>query len=127
VSAGTPDPAESLPFPSCRRSIATNLRIEAQPLGSAGADCDRLRLKEEEEVVRPAGLRVGSAQVEAAERMGARERSGASPVDVQVADVEALTRLLDAIRVGSEHCAGEAELRVVRDVERVVEVARADD
>src|SRR5207237_8927304 len=59
--------------------------------------------------------------------MGARERAGAFPVDVQVADVEALARLLDAIRDGGEDCAREAELRVVRDVERVVEVTRADD
>src|SRR5438105_8526583 len=59
--------------------------------------------------------------------MGARERSGAFPVDVQVADVEPPSRLLDAVLISCEDCAREAELRVVRDVERVVEVARADD
>src|SRR5439155_21226950 len=68
-----------------------------------------------------------SAQVEAAERMSARERSGAFPVDVQVADVEPPSRLLDAVPISCEDRTGQAELRVVRDVERVAEVARADD
>src|SRR5437773_7844448 len=59
--------------------------------------------------------------------MGARERSGAFPVDVQVADVEPPSRLLDAVAISCEDRTGQAELRAVRDVERVGEVARADD
>src|SRR5438067_3407850 len=59
--------------------------------------------------------------------MGARERSGAFSVDVQVADVEPPSRLLDAVAISCEDRTGQAELRAVRDVERVVEVTRADD
>src|SRR6266542_2800292 len=49
---------------------------------------DRLRLREEVEILATAGLRVGAGHVEAAERVHADERSRALAVQVEVAAEE---------------------------------------
>src|SRR5262249_32932807 len=53
-----------------------------------------LRLQEQQQVVAAAGLAVGAAHVEAAERVAAHHRAGALAVQVEVADEELLARLL---------------------------------
>src|SRR5205085_6719425 len=68
---------------------------------------DALRLQEQQQVVASAGLRVGAAHVEAAERVRADDRAGALAVDVQVADEELALRALDLLRVLRVHRAGQ--------------------
>src|SRR6185503_6485335 len=90
----------------------------------AGSDllADDLRLEEEAEVVAAAGLGVGAAHVEAAEGVAADEGAGGLPVDVEIAGVELALRPVDpgATVVGP----GEAVFAVVRELDRVVVVAR---
>ena len=82
----------------------------------------RFGLREQVQVIRAAGLRIGARHVEAAEGMRADHRAGALAVDVQVADVELADGAVDLVaRLGVDR-AGQAELGVVGDLERVVEV-----
>ena len=57
----------------------------------------RLRLQEQQQVIRPAGLRIRARHVEAAERVRADHRARALAVEVQVADEEPLARLLELV------------------------------
>ena len=58
------------------------------PPGGRDFLADDLGLQEKTQIVAPAGLGVRAAQVESAERMGAHQRAGALPVDVEIAGVE---------------------------------------
>src|SRR5262249_447480 len=58
---------------------------------------DRLRLKEETEVVAAAGFGVCAGHVETTERMHADHRAGALAVDVEVADEKLFVRALDLV------------------------------
>ena len=83
-------------------------------------------MREQVQIIRAAGLGIGARHVEAAEGMRADHRSGALAVDVEVADVELADRAIDLVaRVGVDR-AGQAELGVVGDFERVVEAAGLD-
>src|SRR5713226_6607591 len=55
--------------------------------------------------------------------MHADERTGALPIHVEVADEELFFRSPNLLRIVAEHRTGQAELRVVRDAQRVLEVA----
>ena len=57
----------------------------------------RLCLREQVEIIRAAGFRIGARHVEAAEGMRAHHRAGALAVDVQVADVEFLDGAVDLV------------------------------
>src|SRR5215467_3286129 len=80
---------------------------------------DRLGLQKQAEVVAAAGLRIGAGHVEAAERLYADQRAGAFAVHIQIADEELVLGAADLVRVVAEDRAGEAELRIVGDAQRV--------
>src|ERR1043166_3095830 len=107
-----------------RASLADTLALR---LSRLDLPRDRLRLQEEAEVIAAARFRVGARHVEAAERMDADQRAGALAVQIQIADEELLTGALELLLVVGEDGAGEAELRVVRDPQRVFEVLRFAD
>src|ERR1700751_3920143 len=72
----------------------------------------------QQQVIRAASLRVRSGHVEAAEGMGAHHRAGALAIEVEVADVEGTSSVLElAAGVGIDR-AGETVLRVVGDLKR---------
>ena len=54
--------------------------------------------------------------------MHADQRAGALAVDVEIADEELFVRAADLLLVVREDGAGQSELRVVRDAQRVIEV-----
>src|ERR1700687_1038370 len=54
--------------------------------------------------------------------MRAHHRAGALAVKVKVADEEALACFPDMLRVVRKHCTGQPVLRVIRQLERVLEV-----
>src|SRR6202035_4733553 len=87
---------------------------------------DAFRLCEQIQVVRAAGLRIGARHVEAAEGMRAHHRTRALAVQVEVADVELAYGAIQFLARTGVDCAGQAKLGVVRDFERLIEVARLD-
>ena len=62
-------------------------------------DRDRFGLQEQQQVVGPAGLGIGPAHVEAAERVDADQRPGALAVHVEVADEELVLGPGDPLRI----------------------------
>src|SRR4051812_21568085 len=82
---------------------------------------DGLGLREQVEIIRSAGLRVRSRHIETTERMRADHGSRALAVDVEVSHVEVALGTVDLVlRTGVDR-AGETELGVVRDGQRVFE------
>src|SRR5271169_3191889 len=84
---------------------------------------DALGLREQQQVVRPAGFGVRARHVETAKGMRAHHGARALAIDVQVADVELVHRALLLLRRTGIDSAGQAEFRVVGDLERVIEIA----
>src|SRR6516165_12615466 len=79
---------------------------------------DALGLQEKQQVVAAAGLGVGAAHVEAAERVGADDRAGGLAVDVEVADEELALGALDLLGIAGVDRAGEPVLGAVGDRQR---------
>src|SRR5271156_4750468 len=88
---------------------------------------DGLGLREEEQVVRAAGLGVGAAHVEAAEGVGSYHGAGALAVEVEVAGLELVAGAIELLAGGGVEGAGEAVLGVVGDLESFVEAGGLDD
>jgi hypothetical protein len=78
-------------------------------------------LSEEEQIVRSAGLGVGSAHVEAAEGVRGDHSAGAFAVEVEVADVELVAGTVEVLAGVGVDRAGEAVLGVVGDGEGLFE------
>src|ERR1700678_3209960 len=72
-----------------------------------------LGLSEEVEIIGTAGLRVGSAHVEAAEGVRADHCSGALAIEVEIADVKFAACDIEAGLVAGVEGAGEAILGVI--------------
>src|SRR4051812_30508356 len=87
---------------------------------------DGLRLREQQQVIRTARLGIGSGHVETAERVRSDHSSGALAVQVQVPYVELVSRPLQLLWRRGVKSTGEAVNRVVRDGERVIEIAGFD-
>src|SRR5271165_506375 len=87
---------------------------------------DHFRLREQVQVVRPAGFGIRARHVETAEGMRAHHRSGALAVDVEVADVELANGAVNFVaRLGVDG-ASQAELGIVGNFERVIEAVGFD-
>src|SRR5712692_3172272 len=84
----------------------------------------RLALGEQIQVIRAAGLGIGARHVESAEGMRAHGGSRALAVDVQVADVEFADGAVNLLARFGVNGAGQAELGVVGNLERVVVILR---
>src|ERR1051326_8955792 len=85
---------------------------------------DAFCLREKIKVIGASGLGIRSRHIEAAERMRAHHRARALAIEVQIADVETLSGLAQMLGVVREDGAGEPVLRVVGELERVLEIAR---
>src|SRR5258706_14421932 len=68
---------------------------------------DALGLREEQQIVRAAGLGVGSAHVEAAKGMGSYHGAGALAIEVEVADVELLACAIQLFAGAGVDCCGQ--------------------
>src|SRR5712675_2098917 len=86
----------------------------------------RLRLRKQVKIIRSAGLRIRARHVEAAERMRADHRPRALAIDVQISYVKLADRLLDLVAGLSVDSARQPELRVVRNLQRVIETSCLD-
>src|SRR5262249_6145241 len=76
--------------------------------------------------VRAARLGVSAGHVEAAEGMCADHGAGAFAVEIEIARLEFIARALQLFARTGVNGAGQPELGVVGDVERVIEIARLD-
>src|SRR5271168_1795283 len=79
------------------------------------------------EIVFAAGFGVGAGHVEAAEGVGADHGAGAFAIQIKIADVEGFFGFFDFLGIFGVDGAGKAELRVVGDFQRLLEVFRFDD
>src|SRR5579863_1034434 len=82
----------------------------------------RLALGEQVQVIRAAGLRVGSRHIESAERLRTDHGAGALTVDVQVADVKFANGAGDLVFGLGVHRAGQSKLGIVGDFQSVIVV-----
>jgi hypothetical protein len=86
-----------------------------------------LGLQEQQQVIRTARFGVRSGHVEAAEGVRADHGAGAFPVEIQVADVEALLGFPQMFGVIGEDRAGQPVLRIVGQFQGVLEVVGLGD
>src|SRR5947209_588454 len=75
----------------------------------------------------PASFRVSAGHVEAAERVNADERARAFAIEVEIANMKFTPRAFELLRVVCIDSAGQTELRIVGNPERVVKILRAND
>ncbi len=76
-----------------------------------------------QQVIAAAGFGSAAGHFESAERMPADDRAGAGAIDVNIAGFELRFHALDVCRTAREKSAGECVVRVVCDLDRVIEVA----
>ena len=70
----------------------------------------------------PAGFRIRARHVEPAERMAAHHRSGALAIQIEVADEEVFSGLIELFSAPGIDRSGQPEFRVVGDFQGVFEV-----
>ncbi len=58
---------------------------------------DRLALRKQQQIIRPAGFRVGAAHVESAKRLHTNQRAGAFAVEIQIADMKLFAGALEPV------------------------------
>src|SRR5205807_10034913 len=86
----------------------------------------RLSLRKQIQIIGPPGLRIGARHIESAERMRSCNSARAFAVDIQIAHVEFTNgpvNLVTRLRVDRS---GQSKLRIIGDLEPVVEVSRFD-
>src|SRR5690242_20095284 len=79
-----------------------------------------LRLQEQQQVITPTRLRIGSRHVESAERMHANERAGTLAIQIQVPHMKLSARAIELRLVVTVNSARQAKLRIVRDLQSIV-------
>ena len=88
---------------------------------------DRFCLREQIKIIRASGFGVGSRQIEPSKRMGAHHRSGALAVEIKIAHLKFLPRAIELYAIRCINRARQSEFRVVRNLESVFEIARANE
>src|SRR5690349_1282140 len=86
----------------------------------------RFSLQEEAEIISAAGFAVGTAHVESAERLYIHLRAGALPVQIEIAYMEFVARVLKVRAIVGVERSSQAELRAVRDVKSLFEGSGAN-
>src|SRR5713226_9376165 len=130
-----PTPYSLLPTPYSLLRLPTPCFLHSHQIGlllgrrtrMANLFGNALRLCEQQQVIRPAGLGVGAAHVEAAEGMRADHGSCALAIQVEVADVELLpsaVELLTRVRVDGSR---QPVFGIVGNLQGLVEAVGLDD
>jgi hypothetical protein len=87
---------------------------------------DRLRLREQQQVIWSTGFRICARHIEAAEGMRPDNCASALAVDVKIANVEVAHRAVNFVFRLRIDAAGETEFGIVGDFQSVIEITRLD-
>src|SRR4051794_16711607 len=110
--------------PKQNKSVGQNVRPTRVLQALADLFSDRFRLREQQQIIRAASLRICSRHIEATERMRADNCAGALAINVEITDVELAHCHFNLVARSGITRTGQAKLGIFRDIERLLKVAR---